>query len=219
MLLHERRLDVIKVVRYLVGVVLYGALAVGSVRTADASIVSYKVLLTTAFLGNTTPYFLDFQFAAGDSSEPNPNTVSVTSDTGQFAAFTLTAGLVPGSGENVVEFAPMNPTALKLDFTEFASAVTPDLLSIFICDGSFNCITTADPSGFDTVVSFIESTDPSNPGIALIQAYDTPSGDLNTAVSLLSVPSPEPVPLVLSMSAILSIAVFGRRRKSISNGH
>jgi hypothetical protein len=190
--------------------VLYGVLAVGTARTAEASTVSYQVSLGTAFLGNTTPYFLDFQFAAGDSSEPNPNTVGVTSDSGQFADFNLTAGLVPGSGEDVVEFGPMNPTDFTLAFTEYVAAVTPDLLSIFICDASFNCIDTTDPSGFDTVVSFTESVDPSDPGIALVQAYDTPNGDLNTSVSL--VPAPEPATLVFSGSAILLIGVLGRRR-------
>jgi hypothetical protein len=208
----------IKVMRYLFGIVLYGALAVGSARNADASVVSYQVSLNTAFLGNTTPYFLDFQFAAGDSSEADPNTVSVASDTGQFADFDLTAGLVPGSGENVVEFAPMGPTDFTLTFTQYMAAVTPDLLSLYICDGSFNCVATTDPSGFDTVVSFTESMDPSDPGIALIQAYDTGTSDLSTAVSLASVSAPEPATLVFSGSALLLIGVLSRHRKPRRKG-
>jgi hypothetical protein len=206
----------IKTMRYALGIALYGVLAIGSAGKADASIASYHVSLDTGFLGTSTSYFLDFQFTAGDTSEAAPNTISVTSDDGQFAAFDLTAGLVPGSGENIVEFVPANPTAFTLAFTDYVSPLTPDLLSLYICDGSFNCVPTTDPSGFNTIISFTESVDPASPGIDLIQYYDTATQDLNTSVSPVStsVETPEPVGLAFGGTAILVAMVWRTRRKS-----
>jgi hypothetical protein len=197
--------------------VLFAALATMSVRCAEASIVTYEVSLTTGFLGTANPYFLDFQFAAGDASEANPNTVSVTSETGQFAAFNLTAGIVPGGGENIVEFTPADPTKFTLTFTEYETPPTPDLLSIYICDGSSKCVATTDPTGFDTVVSFTESLDPSNPGIANLQAYDTSTADLNTSIATLTsnTNTPEPGTLELGLGAF-GLVVAGAHRQRVS---
>ncbi len=80
-------------IKYLLPVLLCSAFAMGK---AQATIVD--VSLDTTFLAGLgapftfPPYYLDFQFVAGDTSEPSPNSaLTVIGTGGQFNDFTLTA--------------------------------------------------------------------------------------------------------------------------------
>lgn len=191
---------------------LFAIMAIGSAQKSDAAFISYQVSLDTAFLATAmSTYYLDFQFAAGDSSEPFPNTVIVTSNTGQFAPFNLTAGLPPFTGELTLPFTPADPTTFTLTFTDYETPETPDLLSIYVLDSSFDPVETTDPSGNNTLVSFSESLYPDAPGIDPPLSFDTVTADFNTQVSF--VPAPEPGTIALAGFILLFSIGSARYRK------
>jgi hypothetical protein len=185
------------ILRFLV----FAAAFVGCSQNLGASVLNYNVSLNTSFLTapgafssfTWPPYLFDFQYIAGDDSLGAPHSVTVSSP--EFTTFSLTAGTVPGGGENLVAFIPSDLTVFSVQIDDgINSTVTPDLLDIFVCDNAFDCVPTTDPGGFNAVVEFRASIDPANPSL-LVTTYDTTNNQFNPVITDLGSAAPEPATL------------------------
>lgn len=181
-------------------------------RTATASVVIYNVSLDTAFLTNPS-YSLDFQFINGSVTETVPNNMAIVGSSTAFSDFQLADGHPPFSGEHIVPFAPDGKLTFTISLTtNVDNGPTPDVFAIFVLNQLGNNISTTDPSGADTLISFTESTNPQNPGIT-VASFDTPNGDFHTSLTPAAVP--EPATLVLgALSLLIPVGRLRTERRS-----
>jgi hypothetical protein len=181
-------------------------------QVSQASVISYAVTIDTSFLTDS-PYFIDFQFSQGEPSEVTLNTAEVTflNLPGASSDFTLQDGLPDGSSpspsEDFFSFTAGQEIFFDVAITDSVSpGPTPDLLAIYIEDGSGTPLETTDALN-GSVVSFQESLDPNNPGVA-VSTFDTPAGNQFNA----TVQTPEPGTLVLgSLCLLLPVALRKKR--------
>jgi hypothetical protein len=181
-------------------------------QVSQASVISYAVTIDTSFLTNS-PYFIDFQFSQGEPSEVTLNTAEVTflNLPGASGDFTLQDGLPDGSSpspsEDFFSFTAGQQIFFDVAITDSVSpGPTPDLLAIYIEDGSGTPLNTTDALN-SSVVSFQESLDPNNPGIA-VSTFDTPAGSQFNA----TVQTPEPGTLVFGSLCLLIPVALRKKR-------
>ena len=186
---------------------LIAAAFLGTPWAATAN--TYRFTMDTSgfasWSGAGGPYSLDFQFTDGDGLGPN-NTVTVESN--DFTGFTLFDGNPPFSGEQSASFTPGGDVSFLVSLTTNEDTLgTPDLFTVAILDQNGSEVPTLDPSGANTIMSIVESTDPGDPNALLLQAFDT-SGVVSSA-DLTEVP--EPNGLILTGAGALLVGILGSR--------